>query len=350
VGTETGLFVSIDRGRQWTKLTGNFPTVPVDDLVIHPRDNDLVVGTHGRAIYILDDLTPLEQLTPSIMKRAVHLFDTRTAIQYLPWKHESYGAQRQFIGKNPPLGAILSYYLGSEPEEAVSISIFDGSGTRIRELDGSKKLGMNRIVWDMRTTPPEGVPRIRGALVPPGEYKARLIVGDVSLEKAVKIEVDPQAGVTSQELFERYEFLKETGELVLSVHRASTKTQNVGKQIEGLLEQIGAEAPEDLISASREALEKTKAIRKVLVGAGGRPSFRNPSLQMRLVMLAMELDGDNVRQGTLHGPTGVQTARLETLQTKVEEQLNRLSTLFSSDILELNRKIEEAKLPWIKVK
>ncbi len=348
VGTETGLFVSIDRGRKWTRLIGDFPTVPVDDLVIHPRDNDLVVGTHGRAIYILDDLTPLEQLTPSIMKGAAHLFDTRTALQYLPWKHESYGAQRQFVGKNPPLGTVVSYYLGSEPEEEVSLVFFDGSGEKLRELVGSKKPGMNRVVWDMRTDAPEGVPRARGALVPPGEYTVRLTVGEVSREKTVTIEVDPHVEVTSVELRERYEFLKETGELVSSVHRAATKTQNISEQIEGLLEETGSEAPEELIAAAKKALEKAKSIRKALAGPGGRPSFSNPSIQMRLGMLAMELDGDDVRQGTLHGPTGAQNSRLASLETKVEEQMNRLSILIATDIPELNRQIEEAKLAWIR--
>jgi hypothetical protein len=297
----------------------------------------------------LDDLTPLEQLTPSVVKGAVHLFDTRAALQYLPWKHESYGAQRQYVGENPPFGAILSYYLGSEPEGEVSLALLDASGESLRELVGSKKLGMNRIVWDTRTAAPEGVSRVRGTLVPPGEYTVRLTVGDLSHEDTIAVEVDPRVEISSAELRERYDFLNEVSELVSSVHRAAMKTQDIRQQIEGLVQDNETTAPEELIAAAKKAIGKAKSIRKALVGSGARPSFRNPSLQMRLSMLGMELDGDDVRQGTLHGPTGTQKSRLASLQTKVEKQLNLLSAFIATDIPALNREIEDAKLPWIRV-
>ena len=102
-GTETGLFTSIDRGVTWHRLRGNFPTVPVDDLVVHPRDHDLVVGTHGRSIYILDDLAPLAELSAEVLQSSAHLFSVRAATEFHRWKHESYGAQRQFIGGEPPV-------------------------------------------------------------------------------------------------------------------------------------------------------------------------------------------------------------------------------------------------------
>jgi hypothetical protein len=166
----------------------------------------------------------------------------------------------------------------------------------------------------------------------------------------LEIEVDPLIEISSTELRERYEFLKKVSDLVLSVHQTATKTQDISKQIEGFLRENETDAPEELIAAAKKALGKAKSIRKALVGSGGRPSFRDPSLQMRLGMLGMELDGDNVRQGTLHGPTGSQKTRLAGLRTKVEMQLSRLSALIATEIPELNRQIEEAKLAWIRVK
>jgi hypothetical protein len=204
VGTETGLFVSVDRGKQWIRMTGNFPTVPVDDLVIHPRDNDLIVGTHGRAIYVLDDVTPLEQLTPDVLDSNLHLFDGRIAFEFLPWKNESYSAQRQFIGENPPLGALITYYLGSEPEDKVSLFILDGTGKTLRKLDGTPQKGMNRVVWDMRPTPPEGVAEERAPLVPPGVYTVRLVAGDYRQEKPIEIQLDPRVEIATAEIQERY--------------------------------------------------------------------------------------------------------------------------------------------------
>jgi photosystem II stability/assembly factor-like uncharacterized protein len=347
VGTETGLFVSVDRGKTWTRMTGNFPTVPVDDLVIHPRDNDLVVGTHGRAIYILDDVTPLEQLTPDVTESPAHLFDVRAAYEYLPWKHESYGAQRQFIGENPPYGALLSYNLASEPEGDVSLSISDGAGNTLREIEGTKQRGMNRVVWDMRTAPPKGVPRGRGPLVPPGSYTVRLVVGEEPFEKPVEIKLDPRVDISTAELRERYDFLMDVGTMVVEIREASESSGKIIDQIEKLLK--SEDVPETLQTVANEVLEKAKQIRTQVVGPGGRASFRNPSLQRNLGMLFSELDGDAVRQGTFHGPRQVQKERFAEYKSQAEEQLGLLNQLIQTSIPDLNRQITEAGLPWIRV-
>jgi hypothetical protein len=346
-GTETGLFVSTDRGKRWTRLVGSFPTVPVDDLVIHPRENDLVVGTHGRAIYILDDLTPLEQLTEEVLKSPAHLFDVRTAYMYVPWKHESYGAQRQFIGKNPPQGAIISYYLRLDTEEKVSLSIIDSNGSSLRELKGTSKRGLNRLVWDLRTASFEGAPHRRGQLVTPGIYTVRLMVGEQPLEKSVEVKVDPRANVTREELQERFEFLSETGRLLVESHEASNKTNRIQEQITRLLENG---VPDKLGTSANEVLAAAKQIRAQLVGPnGGRASGGNPSLQRQLGRLFGELDGDEVRQGTLHGPTEAQRQRLASARREVDEQIGRLNELLETSIPDLNRQIGEAKLPWIRI-
>ncbi len=348
-GTETGLFVSIDRGKHWYRMKGNFPTVPVDDLVIHPRDNDLVVGTHGRAIYILDDLIPLEHLTTELLQSDVELFHVRATYPFLPWKHESYGAQRQFIGKNPPNGAILTYFLGADSDDEISIDIFDDEGSHIRKLNGPVQRGMNRVVWDLRVSPPEGVPRARGPLVPPGIYKVRLNVGDQRRDTTVEVGIDPVADTTADELTRRFDFLMESGKLVVEIRDAGRRTKEIVEQIEAFLEGPGKEAPEAVRTSAKDVATEAKSIRTQLVGSGGRPSFRNPSLQMQVGRLFSEIDGDAVRQGTLDGPTESQRARSAALDKKAEVELERLERLIESSIPELNQQIEAAKLPWIRI-
>ena len=114
VGTESGAHVSIDRGKEWTRIKGNLPTVPVDDIAIHPRENDLIFGTHGRGIWILDDMTPFEQMGKDVLLSDCYLFDIREVILFNPSSRDYTGtafSHQIFVAPNPPFGALISYYL-----------------------------------------------------------------------------------------------------------------------------------------------------------------------------------------------------------------------------------------------
>src|SRR5258708_7396793 len=153
VGTEHGLFVSPDQGLRWMRLGLNLPTVPVDDIAIHPRENDLVLGTHGRSIWILDDITPLEELSDAVTAEDLHLFDLRPATEWRIANRGGNTGQKVFFGANPPNGALIHYYLKTKPEEKerVRITISDKDGKVVREMDGTKDVGVNRVVWNLRT-------------------------------------------------------------------------------------------------------------------------------------------------------------------------------------------------------
>jgi len=165
-GTEFGLFVSVDDGESWTKFMNGMPTVPIYDLVIHPRDNDLVAGSHGRSIFILDDITPLQQLTAEVRGRAGYLFEQRQATL---WENVSRGGQRGhfwYAGENPATveptsslararfrnNAMISFYVGSEDVGSPTLTISDGAGnTRTVELEPGA--GVRRWMWDLRFDP-----------------------------------------------------------------------------------------------------------------------------------------------------------------------------------------------------
>src|SRR5712692_3902648 len=156
LGAEHGAFVTFDRGSSWQQLKNNLPTVPVDDIVIHPRDNDLVFGTHGRSIWVLDDITPLEQLDEKIAASDLHLFDVRPATAWRMYGRKGVTGHKPFVAQNPPYGALLQYYLKSkmDDKEKIKITILDKSGKTVRELDGPKEMGVNRINWDLRYAAP----------------------------------------------------------------------------------------------------------------------------------------------------------------------------------------------------
>ena len=166
VGTEFGLYISFDAGREWRQFMSALPTVRVDDILVHPRDNDLIIGTHGRGIYVLDDITPLQQLTRSkVLDTEVFLFDVRPGTQWLnDLRLSRYtGGAKLFRGSNPPPGTAISYYLKAAPSADVKITISDYTGKVIRNLVGTKETGINRVQWNLRGDIPP-----RPANLPPG--------------------------------------------------------------------------------------------------------------------------------------------------------------------------------------
>jgi len=196
-GSEVALYVSIDRGQSWQRFMNGLPTVPVHDLLIHPRDADLIAGTHGRGAWIAGNITPLQQLTPEVMGDDVRLLDVRPETQWLTTYEFSWTTDKRFYKDNPPNGSTIAYYLGRSAAAPVEIQILNLEGEVLRDLTGERSAGLHTVFWDFRenpTTPTAGPggqgagrgggqggrggggPR-PGAVVPPGEYLVRLTVG-----------------------------------------------------------------------------------------------------------------------------------------------------------------------------
>jgi len=204
VGTEFGLFISLDGGKQWQKFMNNYPTVRTDDIVVHPRDNDLIVATHGRSVWIADDITPLQQLTPAVQSADVHLFDIRPAVAYLndQQRGQLVGGQKVFVGENAPRGTAIHYYLKSAPAGEVRITIADAAGKVIRSLEGTARAGINRVMWNLAPNPPpedqgRGGGGGRGALPPAveaGTYMVTLTAGGKTFTKPVTVLQDRWLG------------------------------------------------------------------------------------------------------------------------------------------------------------
>ena len=158
------------------------PTVAVYDLVVHPRDNDLMLGTHGRSFIVLDDITPLQQLTAKVLAAPSHVFDIGPAVQYIPNENGWFLGGRSFRAPNRELGAFVNYHLRSAAKDDVTIAISDASGKVVRQLKGPKTAGLHRVAWDLRAEPigPAStglagafVLTNLGPFVPPGDYRCR---------------------------------------------------------------------------------------------------------------------------------------------------------------------------------
>jgi photosystem II stability/assembly factor-like uncharacterized protein len=236
-GTEQGVWVSFDRGRHWQSLMLGIATVPVYDLAIQPVFNDLILGTHGRGFYILDDITPLEGLAQT---NGPALFAPTVAWRYEP--RPTYEPGRgAFVADNKPYGAQISYDLPQRPKRArapkVTLQILDRSGGVLRTLDAPAKPGIDRVVWDLTVDPPGGKnvvqdPRpyyvfyplaISGAQIVPGTYRVRLRVGNATMEQPLDVRLDPASNASAGALQAQFDALQrlarmqEQGEVQVSV-------------------------------------------------------------------------------------------------------------------------------------
>jgi hypothetical protein len=181
-GTEFGLFVSFDAGRKWLKWSNGLPTAAVDDIVIHPRERDLIVATHGRSVYVLDGIQVLEQWNARSLADTVQFAPPRAAWAYYPRTIGGKWGQRDWLGKNPPFGAWFDYFLPRKLEGGVSIAVADSAGRAVRTLSGPGEAGFHRVVWDLVPGEPrDRIRRTEWAGQPqyalPGLYKVTLTAG-----------------------------------------------------------------------------------------------------------------------------------------------------------------------------
>ena len=202
LGTEFGLFVSIDGGKNWAQFKGNhFPAVAVRDLAIQPRDNDLVLATHGRGIWIVDDITPLRALTPDLLTQEVAFVSARPVQQRIEGSGGWANGDAVFVGDNPPDAAVITYYQRARHLFGkLKLEILDESGRVLDELPASKRPGLNRVTWPMRAKPPRVPPAAqiafagtRGPRLVPGVYTVRLTKARKVSETKLTVGLDRRA-------------------------------------------------------------------------------------------------------------------------------------------------------------
>ena len=199
-GTEFGFYVSFDEGGSWQAFMNNLPTTRVDDVLVHPRDNDLVLATHGRSVLIMDDISALQALTPEVLASDVHLFEPRDAVL---WKEDrtlarSVTGNKTWQGDNGPRGTVIQYYLDDDTRGDVNLTITDlRTGEVFRDLEGTGEAGLNRVEWDSRgNRPPPGEGGgggggfgggNQGPLAQPGAYRVTLTVNQNEYTTAVTV-------------------------------------------------------------------------------------------------------------------------------------------------------------------
>src|SRR5205085_1290801 len=214
VGTEFGLWISVDGGKAWAEFKGNdFPAVAVRDMVVQPRDGDLIVATHGRGIWIIDDLTPLRALTPQELAQDAGFLPWRPTQQRIAGQGGWAEGDATFTGSNPANGAVITYYQRTRHLFGpIKLEILDPQGNLVETVPATKRRGINRVVWTMQVKPPR-VPRAatvafagsQGPRVVPGTYTVRLTKGSQVFQTRLDIGLDRRAPWTVADRRQHFE-------------------------------------------------------------------------------------------------------------------------------------------------
>jgi photosystem II stability/assembly factor-like uncharacterized protein len=366
-GTEFGLFVSFNRGEAWMRLKNNLPTVPVDDIAIHPRDNDLILGTHGRGIYVLDDTTPLQQMSGAIVAAGAHLFDIRIATMWRTRTHKGSTGHKYFIANNPPAGATINYYLRAKANERPKITILDKSRNVVSELLVPNERGIHRVSWDLRYQSPVPAPQLgegqrrggrgramRGPRVLPGEYLVRLSVDGKEMVKSLIVEEDPRIEITAADAQARLKIMLAINRLQKSGFDAQRTLDNLRVQINSVEESLKKQAnvPQAVSSAVNSLLQEVRGARAGLApqsgGANEQESAgpRDPALanavMMRIGRLFDEIDSHTEPAIPRH------QEELKRYTLQLNERIERVNKIITESVPNLNKLIAESGMSPIK--
>jgi hypothetical protein len=333
-------------------VRGKLPTVPVFDLQVHPRDNDLIVATHGRGIYILDDLGALAQADPAALGADLSVFDVESATSYRVYAHKGNTGHKFMTAPNPPEGATITYFLRAKAgeKEDVKITITDAAGAVVREIKGPKEKGINQASWDLRFEPPAPPPPAsegesffgppRGPRVGPGTYTAKVTAGSASASRPILVEEDPRIVIGVSERKEWEQAARQGAKLWGRAEAANKAMTALKKQLADVQESQKA-APDDVKGALKTLAESVDGLARQLnrqepLGFAGAPLAEDPDpLMPRARSLYLAISGITA------APTAQQRQALVRVQKQVDETVAAVNTVLEKSVPEMNRMLGE---------
>ena len=370
-GTETGIYVSFDGGATWQSLQLNLPNSPIHDLIV--KNDDLVVATHGRAFWILDDVTPLRGATAQAATEAV-LYKPRLSYR-MRWP--DFFERRQPVGENPPNGALVYYYLPTAPKGVVALEFLDASGKVVRRYSNEEKkeaetppewpdqtppnekiptdVGVNRFAWDLRSqgpTPLAGEPgaefRNRGPIVAPGAYQVRLTADGKSYTAPLELKLDPRVKVSIEDVQKQVELGRKIVADVSEIHEAIGTIREVRVQTRALTRRLGDDTNHAaLVSAAKDFDKKSFDVESQLLQVSIKSSESNlnyPALiDERLHSLLFSVDSADA------APTKQQYEVVESLEKEAQPLLAQYRELVTKDLVALNEMVNKQSIPVLYV-
>jgi photosystem II stability/assembly factor-like uncharacterized protein len=375
-GTEMGVFVSFNGGADWRPMQLNLPRAPIHDLMV--KDNDLVLATHGRSFWILDDVSPLRQFSDKAASSDVFLYKPGEAYRFYSQEEP---AKHLLSGKNPPLGAAIYFYVKQAPKEddanGVKIEILDSKGSVVRTYSSKKDVpleeprdpddekpkkeikledGMNRVVWDLHYEDAHTVPGYflyeykdgaKGPMALPGEYKVRLTANGKTLTEPFEVKLDPRVKVAPADLEKQFELLSSIHTQLNRVYDAANQIEDVRAQLKGLARRLPEEA------SARQVRESAGSLAQKLTEVGGKlvnlkikanedALAYAPAIDGKLAYLAMA-----VASQSDSAPTDAEYHLFDRLKKQSDDYLAQWSELQKSDVAGFQKQLAGQGIPAI---
>ncbi len=370
-GTELGVYVSFDAGAHWQPLQMNLPTSPIHDLLV--KDDDLVVATHGRAFWVLDDITPLRQVNPQTAQAEMTLYQPATAVR-LHYFGEI--PIREPAGKNPPPGALIDYYFKTAPKDEVTLDILDAQGKVVRHLSSKEKkdtdqppewpdqpqpvktipakAGMNRFAWDLRYDDPVQTPGAfyageppSGPVVLPGDYQVKLTVNGQSQTAPLHVVIDPREPDAAEGIQQAVALGLQVRDRISQMHTAINEIRETDSQINALAKRFsGNEKVKPALDAAAELQKKANAIEAALIQVKMKSSEGNlvypNELNEEIYSFNYTIDADAA-------PTQPQQEVFQKMSARLDEQLKKWEDLKTNEVPKVNEMIKQADVPALTV-
>jgi photosystem II stability/assembly factor-like uncharacterized protein len=350
LGTEFGLYVSIDGGESWGRFTNNMPKVGVHDMVIHPRDNDLVLATHGRGIIIIDDLSPLRQYTKEVEASNMHFFAMEPAILKDAGAGSSwYPGAGNYVGENPNETARIAYFMPKRHTFGkMDIEVYDQEGKLIKKLPAGKKAGINIIEMPTRLPMPKAAPTnnrmslvgsLYGPNMPAGTYKVKLIKGKESYESSFTLQYDDKAPYTAEGRSLQHNAIMQLYDMTQQLAYIYHELGKFNSQLSQRMEQN-----KQLTKKLRPYVQESEKLRNSLVSLGG-DFYVDEGEQLRERISELFLQISNYPGK----PSESQLDRVHVLTQELAEVEKQFQALSTKKIAAVNKQLAQANLDEVKL-
>ncbi|MEA2005480.1 MAG: hypothetical protein U9O50_04375 [Acidobacteriota bacterium] len=347
VGTEFGIYASLDRGNNWFSLMNNLPTVAVRDIAIHPRENDLIIGTHGRGIWILDDITPLQEIDDKVLSSDIFLFSIKPATQFIISSSKESFSRPVYTAPNPPYGMAITSYFHEKPKEKPKIFIKNKDGEKIFEIRLRTKTGLQRAMWNLQYVPqtkegeiikPSPLGFVAAPNVPPGEYKVELVLEDKKMEKKALVHSDPRISISEKDMAAQRDAMVEVMSISRKIGLSVTSIKNLRRQMDKLNTELSKQekVPELVSFSIKEFDQKLLEVEEVVIPKelGYRGSMemalRGGSLAQLIMFLGYSVGNYPTK------PSETEILRLQEYSEEIVRIIEKVNNLITIELAKLN--------------
>jgi photosystem II stability/assembly factor-like uncharacterized protein len=349
LGTEYGLYISIDGGKDWVRFEGKLPKVPIYEMVIHPTENDLVIGTHGRGILIIDNIEPLRLLTDEVLASEVSIFPSKPYTITNPRYATGLSGDQEFRGSNPKSSAVISYYMQKRHVFGdMSVEIYNSNDELVKTLPAGKNKGINYVEWVVRKKQPRvkaSSPMLAfrtafGPTFPPGDYTVKIKKGENIYEGKITLQTDPSTGHSAEDMKLQYETLNRAYSLLEDISFTDRQATDLMEKLNKAKSKVSSDELKNEITTLYNKLEATH---KELVAT----SPNRISGEVRLAEKVADIYSGIISYSGKPTDSQIQGLNLFSgVYATYREQMNKI---LSEDLMNINSGLKNSGLEEIKV-